>query len=332
MAVLSTARPEPAEAASPAPRVGDYVLRTFDALGTVCRIVLAGGSRAAADRVLDDAVAWLARFEARYSRYRPDSLVSRVNAAAGGDWVETDAETDSLLALCDAFHWRTRGVFDPSALPLTRLWDYTVPDPSPPQTEAIRRALACVGWAKVKHEPGRIRLPEAGMAIDLGGIGKEYAVDRIAGMAASAGLRHVLVDLGRDIRAIGRAPGGDPWRVGLEDPSDPGQCWTGIAVRDRAVATSGDYARGFTWNGRRYGHILDPRTGYPPEHACQAVTVIAPSCTEAGILAKTAFILGPDEGLRLLNVTPQVEGFMWARGARLQTTGAGRYAMTPTEN
>ena len=134
------------------------------------------------------------------------------------------------------------------------------------------------------------------MGIDLGGIGKEYAVDRVLNMARERGMDNVLVDIGQDVRVSGRASGKDAWYIGLEEPDQPGNCWTCVRIVDRAVATSGDYFRSFVRDGRRYGHILDPRNGEPVCNGCQAVTVIAPTCVIAGILSTAAFISGRPKG------------------------------------
>lgn len=289
----------------------------FRAMGTACRIDFEAGRRARAEEYRRRVMDWIQDFERRFSRFRPDSLVSRINAAAGREWVEIDAEAEGLFALCDWFFWMTRGVFDPTSLPLLQLWDYRAAEvPAEPR---VRDALGKVGWKRFQRDGRRVRLPEPGMGIDLGGIGKEYAVDRAMEMAVEHGFGNVLVNFGNDLRVRGEPPEKGAWRIGLEDPREPGRCWGGVAVRDRAVTTSGDYLRKFEAGGRRYGHILDPRTGYPVRNGCLAVSVVAPTCTEAGILSTTAFILGPQEGLAFLDLHQQAEGCLWNGEHRMQT-------------
>ena len=157
------------------------------------------------------------------------------------------------------------------------------------------------------------------MGVDLGGVGKEYAVDRVMEMAKERGLTDVLVDIGQDLRVCGRGPGKDAWYIGLEEPDRPGHCWTCLRLTDHAVATSGDYFRSFTRDGRRYGHILDPRNGEPVANGCQAVTVVAPTCATAGVLSTAAFILGPQEGLDLIRRHGGVEACVTTDSARHQT-------------
>lgn len=299
---------------------------SFHAMGTPCRVQLAG-PKPAVTAVLDQVLSWVANFEARYSRYLPTSLVSRINQAAGREWVEIDPETERLFAICDEMNFVTRGVFDPTALPLIQLWEWKASPPVVPDNAAIQAARNKIGWRKVQRAPGKVFLPEPGMALDLGGMGKEYAVDQVLQLVLGSGATSVLVDFGHDVRVRGPAPEKKPaWHIGLEDPAKPGTCWTGVAVNNQAVATSGDYLRCFVQGGRRYGHILDLRTGRPVANDCLAVSVIAPHCTLAGMLSTTAFVLGPQEGLRLLDATYQAEGCIITDNARLASRRFSEYA------
>jgi len=271
------------------------------------------------------AVDWIARFEARYSRFLPESIVGQVNARAGGDWCEVDEDAERLLSLCGEMHRLTRGVFDAAALPLLRAWDWKADPPRIPGECEMRVALELSGWGKVERRARGVRLPAAGMGIDLGGIGKEFAVDQLVSLAREFGIGDVMIDVGQDIRVVGRPPGKDAWYIGLEEPDRPGDCWTALRLTDRAVATSGDYFRSFTLGARRYGHILDPRSGLPVNNGCQAVSVIAPSCVMAGILSTAAFVLGPEEGLALIRELGGVEACITTEHARHQTRRFSSY-------
>ena len=299
------------------------------ALGTKCEVQYVCADAVAA-RAFEAAVTgWVAAFESRYSRFRPDSLVSRINAAAGRDWVDVDPEMDRFFDLCHSLHFMTQGLLDVTALPLMRLWDYKAAVPRIPAAEEITQARRLVGWPRVERTPGRVRLPEAGMAIDFGGWGKEYAVDAVAGIARDHGIASALVDFGHDIHTIGKAPGKPGWHIGLEDPSRPGvACWGSLALANRSVASSGDYLRGFTINGVRYGHIIDPRTGYPVTHGARQVTVIAPTCLQAGALSTTAFIMNPSDGIRFIQESMGAEGCIVTATARHQTRGFFNYVVT----
>lgn len=305
----------------------DYARVGFDAMGTCCTLAFEARSSAEATDFKQDVTAWVRGFERQFSRFVPDSLVARINAA-GVEWVELPAEAESLFSLCDWFHWSTRGAFDPAILPLLALWDYHTPTPRVPDEPAVAEALSRCGWQHVEHHKGRVRLTRPGMGIDLGGIGKEYAVDRVFEMGLQRGLRNLLVDFGHDLRVRGEPPEGGPWRVGLEDPLHPGRCWGGVAVTDHAVATSGDYLRGFrTSDGRMMGHILDPRTGYPVANGCRSVSVVAPTCTEAGILSTSAFILGREAGLDLLDGHYGAQGCIWHETHVYETRRFSEYAI-----
>ncbi|MFA5058469.1 MAG: FAD:protein FMN transferase [Opitutaceae bacterium] len=302
----------------------------FPALGTTCEVQYAPPDKAGRDERFERAaVGWVQAFEAKYSRFRPDSLVSRINQAAGRDWIEVDAEMELLLALCDSLYLMTQGVLDPTALPLIRLWNWKASEPRLPSPEEIAAASRLVGWPKVQRQPGRIFLPEPGMALDFGGFGKEYAVDIVAQIAADHGLADVLVDFGHDLRVLGAPPGRPAWHVGLENPDQPGTWRDSLGLRgSRGVASSGDYIRCFKLNGRRYGHIIDPRTGHPVANGCSQATVIADTCLQAGVLSTTAFVLGVPQGIAFIQSFPGAEGLLVADGARAQTRGFFHYVTT----
>ena len=329
-ALLSVAPVRSAAAASPPANAPCAVRRhRWTALGTTCEIQFVCEDDGLARRFETEAVAWVATFEARYSRFRPDSLVGHINAAAGREWVAVDEEMDGFLDFCGSLHFLTQGALDATATPVMRLWDYKAAVPRVPADAEIAAALRLVGWGKVQREPGRVRLPEPGMAIDFGGWGKEYAVDAVAALARSLGIARALVDFGHDLFAVGAAPGKPGWHIGLEDPANPaGPCRGSLAAADIGVASSGDYLRGFTVGGKRYGHIVDPRTGRPVCNGCRQVTVVAPTCLQAGALSTAIFILGPDAGLALAGQTMGVEARVITDRAVHQTRGFFRYVVS----
>ncbi len=302
----------------------DVPLRRLDfaALGTNCTIQYAAPAGEPQATAFERAVAgWVHGFEAKYSRFRPDSLLSRVNAAAGRAWVEIDAEMEGLLKLCDTLHFMTQGILDPTTLPLVRLWNYKADTPRVPTDAEVAAARALVGWKKVQRAPGKVFLPEPGMALDFGGFGKEYAVDLAAQIAIDHGIPSALVDFGHDLRAVGVPPGRPAWHIGLEDPHRPGETAGSVAVIGRGVASSGDYIRRFVVGGRRYGHILDPRSGRPVAHGCLQATVIAGTCLQAGVLSTAAFVLGVPAGVDFIQACPGAEGLLVTERARAQTRG-----------
>ncbi|MFH0881281.1 MAG: FAD:protein FMN transferase [Lentisphaerota bacterium] len=299
----------------------------FQAMGTLCEIVFSSSSHAQAETFKQKALSWVGEFEARYSRFLEPSLVSRINRNAGGDWVDVDRRTEEIFAMCDWFHWTTHGVFDPTLGPLVLLWDYHNPAFIPPSDLQVEAALEKVGWSRIRREPGRVRLPAAGMSLDLGGIGKEYAVDQVVNLATSFGIKNILVNFGRDLRVAGEPPERGAWRIGLEKPDDPGRCWGGVYLNEGAVCTSGDYARYVEVDGKRYGHIIDPRSGYPVRHDARSVSVITGTCTEAGLLATTAFVLGPEHGMNFLSGQYTAEGCMWTDNGLFETRRFSKYVL-----
>ncbi len=280
----------------------------FRAMGTNCSIKFAEADRNRAENFAREAVQWVANFETKYSRFRDSSLISQINRNAGKAWVEIDPEVESIFAICDDLHFMTQGVLDPTMLPLIKLWDYHQTPSRIPTDDEVNEALGLVGWKKVERKSGAIFLPREGMSLDLGGFGKEYAVDKIAAMAVGYGLTCCLVDFGRDIHAVESPPKAPAWHIALENPENPDTPWTSVAACNLGIATSGDYCRFFEKNGQRYGHIIDPRNGRPIANAILAVSILANSCLEAGVLSTAAFVLGEEEGIKLIEGTFGAEG------------------------
>ncbi len=329
MALVSQSQRTPPPATTGAN--ADVPLRrlAFPALGTLCEVqYAAAGGDAQATGFERAAQAWVNRFEAKYSRFRPDSLLSRINAAAGREWVEIDAEMEGLLKLCDTLHFMTQGVLDPTALPLIALWNHKTDTPRIPTAAEITAARVLVGWKKVQRAPGKIFLPEPGMALDFGGFGKEYAVDVTAQIATDHGITSALVDFGHDLRAVGAPPGRPAWHIGLEDPLKPGTSSGSVAIVGKGVASSGDYIRRFVIDGKRYGHIIDPRTGWPVANGCIQSTVITSSCLQAGVLSTTSFVLGVPKGIEFIQGCPGAEGLLLTERTRAQTRGFFNYVVS----
>jgi FAD:protein FMN transferase len=300
----------------------------FFALGSKCQLIYAAPDAATAEAYRNAAFDWLSDFEARFSRFLPDSEINRVNANAGVVWSEIDRQWEVLLDLCAHCQFVTEGAFDATSLPLSLLWDWKRKHDSLPSAEEIAAARKVMGWKRIQRAPGRIFLPQKGMMLDFGGIGKEFAVDYLKELALRMGIDRALVDLGGDIAVSGDAPEGDGWQVGLENPADTESCYGAIRLRSgAAVATSGDYRRCFELDGRIYGHILDCRTGWPVANGTRAVTVIAPRCIVAGMLSTSAMVIGGAAAIAMLERTIGVEGCLWCNGRLYETRGFRRSAL-----
>jgi thiamine biosynthesis lipoprotein len=264
--------------------------QTFHAMAAEHEIQLAATDLEHAGRAAAAAIADVRRIEAKYSRYRDDSVTTRINRAAGGAAVTIDAETAALLRYADQCHAQSDGLFDITSGVLRRVWDFKRDPPSLPARAELAAAIALVGWPGVEWDTKSIRLPRAGMEIDFGGVGKEYAADRVATICLEQGMRHGLVNLGGDVRAIGPQADGTPWRVGIRHPRHHDAAIAGFDLAAGALATSGDYERYFEIGGERYCHILNPKTGMPVTH-WQSISVASPLCVVAGSCATIAMLL-----------------------------------------
>jgi len=266
----------------------------FDAMASPCELLVEGGDAAVAERLLALARNEVLRIERKYSRYRADSELSRWLAHAG-QGVKVDDESAGLLDLAELCHTLSGGLFDISSGVLRAVWRFDGSD-RVPDADAVARVAARVGWQRVRWERPLLTLP-AGMELDLGGIGKEYAADRVLALLREHSDLPLLVNLGGDLVVSGPRANGEPWFVGVEQPvseAAAGPTTAGlIALRGGALATSGDARRYLLKDGVRYSHLLDPRSGWPVQGAPRSVTVAAPTCTEAGVMSTLAMLQGP---------------------------------------
>lgn len=245
-----------------------------------------------AARLLSLARGEAGRIERKFSRYRSDNIIHRINSAAGRP-VEVDEETANLLNYADQCYRLSEGRFDVTTGVLREVWRFDGGDRVPDAT-AVARVLERVGWHKVRWQRPVITL-RPDMEIDLGGIGKEYAVDSTAQIVRAQTDAGVLINYGGDLAATGPRAGSTPWIVGVDDPVRTGRGSVGeIRLVRGGIATSGDARRYLLKDGVRYGHILDPRTGWPVAGAPRSVTVVSDTCTQAGMLATFAMLHGPE--------------------------------------
>lgn len=263
----------------------------FKAMGSPC-LVLSRASRSSAQRQLEIAAAEAWRIEAKYSRYRSDNIVHRINSA-GGSAVETDEETANLIDFSVALYHMSDRRFDITSGVLREAWCFDGSD-RVPQAEDVERVLQRVGWQKALWTRPKLTL-QPGMEIDLGGLGKEYAVDRAAALVVAECEAPCLLNFGGDIVAAGSTADDTAWRVGIEAPG--ATCAVPckrIDLKRGGLATSGDSRRFLVKNGIRYSHLLNPLTGWPVSDAPRSVTVAADTCTQAGMLSTLAMLMGRD--------------------------------------
>lgn len=291
----------PVDPAAIAARIADGVVVAFGGatMGTrwSARIVVAPGRSTtqidAAIRVELDLVV------AEMSGWEPGSALSRFNRAAPGSWHALPPALFAVLGAGLAHAAASDGAFDPTMGALVDLWGFG-PHPTAarvPDAAAIAAALATSGWRKlaIDHHARRALQP-GGLALDLSGIAKGYAVDRVADRLAALGFAHALVEVGGELVGRGVKPDGSPWWVDVPPPPGASLPTTRVALHNLAIATSGDYHRFFDADGRRYAHSIDPRTGHVLDGSLAAVTVLHPRCMDADALATTLLVMGPRAG------------------------------------
>ena len=261
----------------------------FAAMGSRCEVRLYGADETRAHTCARAAIADVQRLDAKYSLYRSDSYASQINrTGATGDTIDVDAETATLIDYAATCFEQSDGLFDITSGALRAAWRPgrdRLPEPA-----LLEALLARVGWHKLRWQRPRLAFGVAGMELDFGGVVKEYAADRAAVICSEAGFQHGLVDLGGDIRIMGPHPDGAPWVVGIQHPRAADAVMARLDLFRGAVATSGDYERFIEIEGRRYCHIVSPRTGMPVE-GLAGVSVVADECVVAGSATTIAMLM-----------------------------------------
>ncbi len=263
----------------------------FRAMGSPCEILMRHCSPDQAEHCLDLVrnEAW--RIERKFSRYRDDNIVARINQSNGMP-VQIDEETGRLLETANSLWNISEGLFDVTSGSLRRAWVFDRSD-RVPEPEQVEKLLAFIGWEHVQREADSVVLPE-GFEIDFGGIGKEYATDRCLYLARKFGMPEVLVNLGGDIAAGRASKSNEEWSVGVESTQEGELHDATIQFSHGGIATSGDRNKYLLKDGIHYSHVLDPRSGWPVQSAPQSITVAANSCSEAGMYSTLAMLHGDD--------------------------------------
>jgi thiamine biosynthesis lipoprotein len=312
--------PVPAAAPARSSARGEWLDRTEAIMGTRVYVQLWSQNRERGYAAIDSVMAEMRRIDALMSHYKPESQLSQINAHANQEPVQVDKELFDLIKLSTHYSEITEGAFDITYASVGYLYDF--PRHIHPTEEQIRRALPAVNWRNMlldeRHHTVRFEHP--GMRIDLGGIGKGYAVDRGVAILKGLGIEHAVVTAGGDSRIIGDHLG-RPWLVAIRHPDDPHKVVTRIPLSNIAMSTSGDYERYFDENGVRYHHIIDPRTGQSARMV-RSATILAPTATQTDGMSKTAFVLGPEKTLEIINRMPEYDAvFICPDGRVLYSNG-----------
>ena len=262
-------------------------------MGSPCEIQLFTKTGLKAKRVADAAIADVHKLEARYTRYRSDSFLSAINRVAStGGSIKVDEVTAGLLNYAATCYEQSDGLFDITSGILRRAWNFKS-DVLPDEAQ-IQGLLDKIGWHKLCWKPPVLEFPVPGLEIDFGGVVKEYAVDRAAALCREAGVRHGVVNLGGDIKIIGPRADGRPWRIGIRHPRQKEALIETLLLYEGALASSGDYERCILIEGIRYGHVLNPKTGWPVRYL-SSVSVVGDFCVVAGS-ASTIAMLKEEKG------------------------------------
>lgn len=278
-------------------------------LDTLVTIKAHGKSGRKVEAAVKAAFQEMARVEKEMNYYDSKSELSKINRLAAQESLKIPASLVRVIELSLDYYWMTDGAFDITIAPLMDLWSFGQKNqlPTPVETD---RALALVGSENIAldKEKSEIRLLKSGCKIDLGGVAKGYAVDRAIEVLKRHGIRSALVTTGSTTRVIGQKPGGEPWKIGIEDPRDKNSLIGILELQDgESLSTSGDYQQFFVRKGKRYHHILDPDTGRPAQDYMSVTVITIRSCAEADILSTALFVLGYPDGMKYVEKTTDLE-------------------------
>jgi thiamine biosynthesis lipoprotein len=306
----------------------DWMQRTEAIMGTRCYVELWADDPLKGNDAIDAVMAELRRIDDLMSHYKPESELSAINQHANERPVPVDKELFDLIKLSTHYSQITEGAFDITYASVGYLYDYR--RRIHPSEEQIKQALPAVNWRNMllDEQHHTVRFEHPGMRIDLGGIGKGYAVDRGIEILKARGIERALVTAGGDSRIIGDR-NGRPWLVAIRHPDNPNKVVTRIPLSDSAMSTSGDYERYFDEDGVRYHHIIDPHTGHSASKV-RSATILAPTATQTDGMSKTAFVLGAEKALEIINKMPEYDAvFVLPDGKVLYSNGLRPAAPRP---
>ena len=285
--------------------------RSFIKMGSAFDLTLVANNQVEADQLFEQAIAEIDRIERLISSWDQASETSQVNQMAGKKAVKVTKELYDLVFRAKAIAQLTNGAFDPTYASVDKIWTFDGRDVEQPNTEIISASVAKIGFDKIAFDPleSSLYLPLKGMKIGFGAIGKGYAADRVKSLLQKQGVAAGIVNASGDMSAWGIQPNGNPWQVGLINPKNKDKVFAWFPVKDQAVVTSGDYEKFVLINGNRYGHIINPKTGFPSQGVISC-TVFAPKAELADALSTALFVMGVETGIDFINQLNQVEAIM----------------------
>lgn len=304
----------------------ELVVRSRPMLHTLVEIKAWG---AGAEQAIEEAFAEMERVNSLLNNYDPQSEVSAINRQAGDGPVRIGKETMEALTLAVKYGDLTGGALDITIGPLLRLWGFGKDDVGlegdEPDPASLAQAQALVDYHALELSRRRswkgaarrsARLAKQGMWIDVGSFSKGYVADRAVALLKKRRIKNALVIAGGTVCALGVKPDGSPWQVGVQHPRDPDRLLTAVALKNCSISTSGDYENFYKKNGKRRTHIIDPRSGMPVPHM-QSVSVIAPDGMTSDALSTALFVLGPEQGMRMVESLRGAEALIVSEGGKI---------------
>lgn len=290
---------------------GEPFVREEILLDTFVKIKAYGDSKARVEKAVDEAMAEVRKVEDSMNFFDPKSEISKINRAAGKKAVEVSDEVLAVISLSKSYGEETGGTFNIAVGPLIPLWKFGE-NPRLPRQSEIDGVLPLIDLKDIEidEKTKTVLLKRPGMMIDLGGVAKGYAADKAIESLKKRGVTQALITTGSTTRVRGSKPDGEPWRIGIEHPRKSGQTIGILSLVNKSVSTSGDYQRYFIKNGKRYHHILDPKTGRPAGGVMSVTVVTGRSCAEADILSTAIFVMGYPRGMKFIEQTRDLEGVL----------------------
>ena len=285
--------------------------RAFERMGSSFEITLVAQDSFQAEQWIDMGIQEITRIEQLISSWDPTSQTSRINQNAGVRPVKVDTELLQLIVRSLLISKQTAGAFDISYAAVDKVWEFDGRTMAWPPKEILEEATKNMGYQNVDVDvaASTIYLKKKGMKIGFGAIGKGYAADRVKALLQGAGVAAGLINASGDMQAWGTQANGQAWSVGIINPLNKQKVFSWFDLKDRAVVTSGDYERFVILDGKRHGHIIDPRTAKPAKGIISA-TVFAPKAELADALATSIYVLGKENGMFLIDQLPEVEALM----------------------
>ena len=292
--------------------------RSLALMGCEFKITVVAGSKQKANQYIDLAVEEIRRIESLISSWKENSETARINRNAGDKPVKVSSELFKLIKRAKVISRTTNGAFDISWAAVKDIWKFDGSMKEMPDEKIIKTSAKKINYKNIilNKKKQTVFLKKKGMRIDFGAIGKGYAADRARALFREKGVKGGIINASGDLTTWGEKPSGKSWTVGIKNPLNKNKVFSWVTLEDQAVVTSGDYENFVTFDGKRYSHIIDPRTGYPA-HGLVSVSIFAPKAELADALATSVFVMGKEAGLSLVSQLNEVECIIIDQGGNI---------------